>query len=114
MVAEYETNGCHTLAGMVISTFAKSINPGSSTAYAYHYTKFNICVHSSYLDKMYIFLRLLKFCFFIIAQNCKLLYDVTYIGLKIVLKSLYRNHSRVPEKREYIYNQSITTSRKEK
>jgi len=63
MVAEYETKGCHTLAGMVISTFAKSITPGSSTVYAYHYTKFNICVHSSYLDKMYIFLRLFKFCF---------------------------------------------------
>ena len=63
MVAECETNGCYTLVGMVISTFAKSITPGSSTAYAYLYTKFNICVHSSYLDKMDIFLRLFKFCF---------------------------------------------------
>jgi len=46
MVAEYETNGCHTLVGMVISTFAINIPPGSSTIFTYHYTKFNIFVHT--------------------------------------------------------------------
>ena len=51
MEAGYQTNGCRTLVGMLISTFTKSNPPGSSTVYAYHYTKLNIFVHSNCLGK---------------------------------------------------------------